>query len=260
MFDKSGNSVPESLADLGAPPEPVWQQILAARAGGTLNIPRPWHDVFAPLMTPALPFCIGQLGQSLDGRIATPSGHSHYINGPEALHHLHRLRALVDAVVVGIGTALADDPQLNVRHVAGHSPARVVIDPRNRLPVTARLLQADGSRRLVISGAMRPDLPPDVEQVVLSGGAGGQIAPAEILQILQARGLSRVLIEGGAHTLSNFLAAGCLHRLHVALAPLIIGAGPVGLNLPPVVTLDQALRPSLRSYRLGRDLLLDINF
>ena len=76
---------------------------------------------------------VGQIGQSLDGRIATESGHSKYINGPAGLVHLHRLRALVDAVVVGVGTAIADDPQLTVRRVAGPQPARVVIDPKGRL-------------------------------------------------------------------------------------------------------------------------------
>ena len=79
---------------------------------------------------------VGQCGQSIDARIATASGHSHYINGAEGLAHLHRLRALVDAVVVGVGTALADDPQLTVRRVAGPNPARVVIDPNGRLAPT----------------------------------------------------------------------------------------------------------------------------
>ena len=75
---------------------------------------------------------VGQIGQSLDGRIATPKGHSHYVNGDDGLAHLHRLRALVDAVVVGIGTVLADDPQLTVRRVSGPHPARVVIDPQRK--------------------------------------------------------------------------------------------------------------------------------
>ena len=78
---------------------------------------------------------VGQIGQSLDGRIATESGHSKYINGPAGLTHLHRLRALVDAVVIGVGTAIADDPQLTVRRVSGQQPARVVIDPKGRLLV-----------------------------------------------------------------------------------------------------------------------------
>ncbi|MEM9139635.1 MAG: RibD family protein, partial [Pseudomonadota bacterium] len=90
------------------------------------------------------PIVIGQLGQSLDGRIATPTGASKYINGQEALRHLHHIRAHVDAIVVGVGTAIADDPQLTTRHVAGRNPARVVIDPRGRMPGGLTML-SDGA-------------------------------------------------------------------------------------------------------------------
>src|SRR5689334_1305941 len=110
---------------------------------------------------------VGQIGQSLDGRIATVTGHSHYINGEAGLVHLHRLRALVDAVVIGIGTALADDPQLTVRRVEGRNPARIVIDRNGRLPVSARLLDADGVRRIVITSQPRSDLPAGVETLIL---------------------------------------------------------------------------------------------
>ena len=101
---------------------------------------------------------IGQIGQSLDGRIATASGQSHYINGPAAIVHLHRLRALVDAVIVGIGTVTADDPRLTVRRVEGPSPARVVIDPQGDVR-SAKLLAADGCRRVVVT---RPGAAPDL--------------------------------------------------------------------------------------------------
>ncbi|MGB9053670.1 MAG: RibD family protein, partial [Pseudolabrys sp.] len=109
---------------------------------------------------------VGQIGQSLDGRIATETGHSKYINGPAGLAHLHRLRALVDGVLVGVGTAIADDPQLTVRRVSGPQPVRVVIDPKGRLSADARIFAADGVRRLLIvaqGAACRP--PPGVEVI-----------------------------------------------------------------------------------------------
>ena len=95
-------------------------------------LPEPWEARFGPLRRGTVDdlVVVGQIGQSIDGRIATVTGHSKYINGPAGLDHLHRLRALVDAVLVGIGTAVADDPQLTVRRVAGPSPARIVLDPR----------------------------------------------------------------------------------------------------------------------------------
>src|SRR5207342_1513259 len=111
---------------------------------------------------------------------ATESGHSKYINGPAGLTH-HRLRALVDAVVIGVGTAIADDPQLTVRRVAGPSPARVVVDPNGRLPRTARLFDADGSRRLVLTGeAGSHDHCIGVEVVRLPA-TSGQLEPAAML-------------------------------------------------------------------------------
>src|SRR5205807_1985936 len=139
------------------------------------SLPVPWRDIFEPLRHGRVDrlVVVGQFGQSIDARDATASGHSHYINGAAGLAHLHRLRALVDAVVVGVGTALADDPQLTVRRVSGPSPARVVIDPNGRLSPTARLLADDGVRRLVITGTGRtPNLPAGVEVATLPASGG----------------------------------------------------------------------------------------
>src|SRR6476646_4901849 len=146
-------------------------------------LPAPWEDWFGPLRQGTVDdlMVVGQIGQSIDGRIATVTGHSKYINGPAGLDHLHRLRALVDAVLVGIGTAVADDPQLTVRRVAGPSPARLVLDPRGRLPADARLLTEDGVRRLIVTAeGVRPPLGAGVE-IVEVPAANGEIAPAAIL-------------------------------------------------------------------------------
>lgn len=225
----------------------------------TAPLPAPWEDIFGPLRAGRVDdlVVVGQIGQSLDGRIATTTGHSHYINGPAGLAHLHRLRALVDVVVVGVGTALADDPQLTVRRVSGPQPARVVIDPRGRLPAGARLLASDGVRRLVVTGAgARPPLPADIEIIGLPRDEG-RIAPAEILHALRERGLRRVLIEGGADTVSRFLAAGCLDRLHVIVAPMILGSGRASFALPPIERADEALRAPMQVHRLDDEVLFD---
>jgi len=219
----------------------------------------PWRAVFGPLLERAS-LVVGQLGQSLDGRIATPTGASHYINGPEAIVHLHRLRAMVDAVLVGVGTAAADDPALTVRHVEGPSPCRVVIDPGGRLSPAARLLADDGRRRIVVT---RPDaspaLPAGVERLHVEPDGDGGLPPARIVEALARLGLARLLVEGGAFTVSRFLHAGCLDRLHVAVAPLIIGSGPTGIALPPIDRLDEALRPPARCHPLGGDVLWDVD-
>jgi riboflavin-specific deaminase-like protein len=200
---------------------------------------------------------VGQFGQSIDARIATSNGQSHYINGIDGLAHLHRLRSLVDAVVIGIGTALADDPQLTVRHVAGPNPARVVIDPNGRLPPTARMLNDDGARRLVLTcGRMRRDLPAGTE-IVLLPDVEGAISPAIIRAALAERDFGRILIEGGAETVSRFIAAGRLDRLHVVIAPMIIGSGRPSVTLPPIAHLQYALRVPIRAHVLGDEVLLD---
>jgi riboflavin-specific deaminase-like protein len=200
---------------------------------------------------------VGQCGQSIDARIATPTGHSHYINGESGLTHLHRLRALVDAVVIGVGTAIADDPQLTVRRVAGPSPARVIIDPNGRLPASARVLNDDGVRRLVITAATSArKLPAGVEMVPIAI-EHGRLAPAAIVAALAARGLRRFLIEGGADTVSRFLAARCLDRLHILIAPIILGAGQSSLTLPPIARVEEAVRAPMRAHVLGSDVLLD---
>jgi len=201
------------------------------------------------------PFVIGQLGQSLDGRIATATGSSRYINCPEAILHLHRLRALVDAVIVGIGTVLADDPQLTVRKVPGSDPARVVIDPNGRLPPDARLLAEDGCPVFVIQGYDWPR-PAWVTPITIAAG-NGQIDPLKIVEALAARGFRRLLVEGGAGTVSGFLAAGAIDRLHLSIAPIIIGSGPIGISLPPIDPLEHALRPRTVIHQLGQDVLFD---
>jgi riboflavin-specific deaminase-like protein len=240
-------------------PDDAWEAFPAAFRAITAPLPPPWRDLFAPLRTGTVDdlVVIGQIGQSLDGRVATPSGHSHYINGLQGRAHLHRLRALVDAVVVGVGTALADDPQLTVRLVAGPHPARVVLDPNGRLPATARMLAADGVRRIVVTtAAAAARLPPGIEVIAIPT-TDGRFAPDRILDALAARGLRRILIEGGGHTVSGFLSAGCLDRLHVLMAPIILGSGRPGLALGPIERVDEALRPPVTTFPLGDDMLFD---
>lgn len=203
----------------------------------------PFSDFLAPLLNapPDRPFVIAQLGQSLDGRIATPTGASRWINGNCALDHVHRLRANVDAVVVGVGTVVADDPYLTVRRVPGAHPARVVIDPNARMDQHARLMAADGVRRLIVCGEDRSTH--EAAEHVVVGRKGHLLDPDEIVAALFRLGLKKILIEGGATTVSAFIDAGAVDRLHVLVAPVILGSGTTGLSLQAIAGLDEARRP-----------------
>ena len=218
----------------------------------------PWEAIFGPLRKGAVDdlLVIGQLGQSLDGRVATANGHSHYINGPAGLTHLHQLRALVDAVVIGVGTATADDPQLTVRRVPGPNPARVVIDPKGRLSGHARLLADDGARRIVVTST-DSNCNFSGAEVVRILQQDGTLAPAAILSALAALGLRRILIEGGPDTVSRFLASGCFDRLHVVVSPIIFGSGRPSFTLDPIVRVDQAMRPPVHVHMLQSEVLYD---
>jgi riboflavin-specific deaminase-like protein len=164
---------------------------------------------------------------------------------------------LVDAVVIGAGTAIADDPQLTVRRAAGPQPARVVIDPNGRLDSKAKVFSADGVRRILVTTEGKSAAPvPGVELVRLPT-ADGHLAPADILAALGDCGMRRILIEGGADTVSRFLAAGCLDRLHVIVAPIILGSGRPGIALPPVERADQAMRVAMHTHQIDDEILFD---
>lgn len=216
------------------------------------------HRTLAPVAEPG-PTVVAQLGQTLDGRIATDDGAAQVISGPEGLSHLHRLRALVDVVVIGRRTATLDDPRLTVRHVPGRSPARAVIDPSGRCPREARLFANDGSRRLLLTEEAR-QAPPGVEVLVVRPDQDGGLDPHALRHALREAGLPRILVEGGGVTVSRFLAAGALDRLHLCVSPMLLGSGRAGVTLPAVDGLEGALRPSGRWTSVGEDVLFDLGF
>lgn len=239
-----------------------WGAVLrAARDGGP--IPPSWDALYGPILNASHgnSFLVAQLGQSLDGRIATSTGRSRYINGSDCLVHLHRLRALVDIVIVGVGTVIADDPQLTVRLVEGPNPVCAVIDPNGRVPATARLFSHTQQPVILITRqTTKIDLPAHIQVVRLPAKANGQLDPARVRGALADAGYRRMLLEGGATTVSGFLHADCVDRLHLLVAPIIIGAGPSGLSLPETDRLEDVHRPVTHVHRLGSEVVFDCDF
>jgi diaminohydroxyphosphoribosylaminopyrimidine deaminase / 5-amino-6-(5-phosphoribosylamino)uracil reductase len=207
-------------------------------------------------------YVVAHLGQSLDGRIATAAGASRWVTGEEDLLHTHRMRALADAILVGAGTLRHDDPQLTVRRCAGDHPVRVVIDGDRRLGPDYRVFQDGAAPTLLLAAAdrVRPrERIGQAEIVPVPRGEGG-LAPRDIRNALAARGLNFLFIEGGGITISRFLVAGALDRLQLTVAPVILGSGRPSLSLPEIVEPHQGLRPRLRRFNLGEDVLYECIF
>ena len=186
---------------------------------------------FAKHIRTGLPFVTLKAAVTLDGKIATRSGDSKWITGEEARAETHRMRDQSDAILVGVGTVLADDPKLTVRHIEGRDPIRVVLDANLRTPPTAAILDpartssagtlifhagdAETSRRDALSA-------PGVDLIPVSRGARG-VDLNEVLRTLGERDVVRLLVEGGSHVHGSFLDLGLADRAAIFVAPRILG-------------------------------------
>jgi diaminohydroxyphosphoribosylaminopyrimidine deaminase / 5-amino-6-(5-phosphoribosylamino)uracil reductase len=204
-----------------------------------------------------------KLATSLDGRIATARGESQWISGPPARERAHALRATHDAIMVGTGTALADDPQLTCRlpGLAHRSPVRVVIDRHLRVPATTRLIS--NARAVPTWVLTLASADPAQRQALLSAGAtvididpqpDGSGSLAAALAALGERGITRLLVEGGGHLAAGFARAGLIDRLVWVHAPMLIG----GDGIPAIAEFGlEALSEAPRFERLSTETVGD---
>jgi riboflavin-specific deaminase-like protein len=217
-------------------------------------------DLYLPLCdrAPDRASVLGHLGQSIDGYIATANGDSSFVNDQENIRHLHRLRALHDAVIVGAGTVAIDNPRLTTRRVAGPNPVRVVLDPRRRLSPDLRVFR-DGASPTLLVTAEASGGPSSHGQadVVFVPCADGSFDLGQVVEQLASRGLKRLFVEGGGTTVSRFYEAGLLDRLQITIAPVLTGRGKPGLRLPAKLSMSECPRPPHRVFGLGQDILFD---
>ena len=203
---------------------------------------------------------VGHLGQGLDGYIATRSGDSNYVTGPENILHLHRMRALCDAVLVGTETVATDDPQLTTRRAEGENPVRVILDPQLRLAPKLRVFSDQQAPTLLVCdeaqtvNASKRIAAADVLGIPMKAG---RLDLKSLLEALHARGLVLIFVEGGGATVSGFLEVGLLDRLQIAVAPLITGVGRPGIRLAAKQRIDECLHPTHRIFSMGGDVLFD---
>ncbi len=253
----SGGEAP--TAELVVEPDGLWRSVRPPTAdAGQI------FDIYLPLCAPNPNriTAIAHLGQSLDGRIATHTGNSHYVNGQANILHLHRLRALCDAVLVGAGTVRHDDPRLTVRHCPGDTGLRAVIDTNLGLDARCNVF-SDGASPSVVycaEDSRRGRTKLGDAEIVGLPRVGDWVEVSALYADLRARGVRALLIEGGGVTVSRFLAVRALTHLQVTIAPLIIGSGRPGIGLPLIDTLAEALRPPTRRFMMGDDVMFECRF
>ena len=243
--DNLGHRVPmgSPLIDEVSPPADI---------GALLGTVRP---------TETKPYMVIKYAQTLDGRIATSTGDSRWISGEEERRVSHGLRASCDAVVVGVGTVLRDDPQLTVRMVPGASPIRVVLDSTLRIPDGSLVLADDAATTIVTTDRSSPGRRDDLRRrgvsvvVVPSGPRGVDLDVA--LQVLREDGIRSALVEGGARVITSFLSRNLADRLVVGIAPRLIGSGTDAVHDLGVTDVSRSIRIERRAVHLaGEDVLI----
>lgn len=237
-----------------------WQPSIGwSSALGTDDPRRDLLDLYLPISSAnaSRPIIVGHLGQSLDGFIATTSGDACFVTGPQNILHLHRLRALCDAVIVGARTVENDNPRLTTRLVSGANPLRVVLDPKRRLSDSHHVF-SDGDANTVRVTARDAGSGARVDKREIQVGyVEDRLDLHDLVRQLRARGCARIFVEGGGVTVSSFLEAGLLDRLHIAVAPLLIGEGRPAIRMAPRRLLKDCMKVRPRIYRTGEDVLFD---
>ncbi len=221
---------------------------------------------YVKYITTGLPYVTLKLATTLDGKIATSTGEARWITGKEARRHAHSMRAASDAVLVGSGTAVADDPSLTVRHVSGLNPMRVLLDSTLKTPTDSRLYNAagEGGGLVIFTTRKAPK-----KRVVLARAAGARVevfAPTKdglslprVLRSLGAMGVANLLIEGGAQVAASALKSGLVDRAAFFIAPTILG----GDAFPGIASLgirglkDAPKLKGTKLKRLGSDILIE---
>jgi riboflavin-specific deaminase-like protein len=210
-----------------------------------------------------LPHVTLHYAQTLDGRIATHTGQSQWISGPDTLRFAHQLRADHQAVMVGAGTVCADNPRLTVRLVDGASPLRVVVDSGLRLPLEANVL-TDGGPTLVVATPRAPEFRIEAvrrqgaDVVIVHQDESGRVDLADLLRRLGSLGVSSVLIEGGAALITSALRGRLVDRLTVCIAPKVIGSGIEAIGDLNITSMSEALDFATSGFTsVGEDIIFD---
>ena len=223
------------------------------------------NERFFKFMRTGIPFVTLKFAQSIDGRIATASGHSRWISSEQSLKFAHALRSHHDAVLVGSGTLSKDDPELTVRLSRGRNPLRVVVDSHLRISPDARILKDQDKARTIVATtnyadrekrARLTDL--GVEVLAVDTDKDRRVDLMRLLMELGKRNISSVLVEGGADIITSMLVEQLPDRVVIIIAPKIVGKGLEAIGDLGIKNINESLRLAYRKVRrLGDDLIID---
>jgi len=241
------------------------QQGIETRIGVLEEECRDLNEAHFKYMTTGRPLVTLKFAQTLDGRIATVTGSSQWISSEKFRRLAHKLRATNDAIMVGIDTVLADDPQLTVRLVKGRNPTRIVLDTRLRIPLDAKVVRSQEAAPTIIATTSRADekklsylREKGIEVLVTQEDEEGEIDLRHLLGILGQRGISSILVEGGAGVITSLLRRNLVDNMVIAVAPKIMGKGIEAVGELNIREVSQTLKLSFRKiYRIGEDLVIE---
>ena len=211
-------------------------------------------EIIIPLFTKNDNFLIGQIGQSLDGKIALNNGNSHYINEKESILYLHCLRAVCDGVLVGVNTIIKDNPLLTTRKIKGWNPVRLIIDPSLKLSNRYKIFN-DDNRNIIFTNSNKQKKFNNTLIVKFPK----KNFTNNIFQYLKKTSFKNILVEGGPTTLSNFIEMKLLNYMQFIISPTLIGSGIDSLNLKPITNLKNAIRVKNTISKLGKEIVITLN-
>ena len=211
-------------------------------------------EIIIPLLTKNDNFLIGQIGQSLDGKIALNNGNSHYINEKESILYLHCLRAVCDGVLVGVNTVIKDNPRLTTRKIKGSSPVRLIIDPSLKLSNKYKIFK-DNNQNIIFTNSNKQK---KINNTLIVKFPKKNFTN-NIFKYLKKTSFKNILVEGGPTTLSNFIEMKLLNYMQFIISPTLIGSGIDSLKLKPITNLKNAIRVENTISKLGKEIVMTLN-
>ena len=216
---------------------------------------RECFEILAPLLIKNKKIFFGQIGQSVDGKIALNNGNSHYINEKESIMYLHCLRSICDAVLVGVNTIIKDNPLLTTRKITGSNPIRVIIDPSLKLTNKYKIFK-DNNTNIIFTNVSNKKKLNNSLIIVLPK----KNFTINIYKYLKRMSFNNILVEGGPTTLSKFIDLKLLDIMQFIISPTLLGSGIDSLKLKPITKLKNAIRVKNTISKLGKEIIVTLDF